>query len=132
MVLSFMVTYHSQLDNKISEDAWRRRLRSMFKTEAQVNAMDHHCRKKTPFKNIFPQMLSQFKSSESKTEARNQLAQIVTNFELDPLEVLKGIERYVGIIEDDPTKVLDYAIGEAHRYLCCYSDKSTAEIVKLS
>ena len=77
-------------------------------------------------------MLSQFKSSESKTEARNQLAQIVTNFELDPLEVLKGIERYVGIIEDDPTKVLDYAIGEAHRYLCCYSDKSTAEIVKLS
>ena len=132
MLLNWMVRYHKQLGNQISEDCWRRRLMAMLKKTEQIRAMDWHVNKSTPFSQIFPQMLSKFKSHESKSEARTRLSLIVTNTDNDPYFVLQNIEKLVCIIEDDPDKYLDSAIGEAHRYLCSYADPPTAELVKIA
>ena len=132
MVFQKMVAVHNKCQRRISEEAWRNRLISMFTEAKQRETMEWFRQKDVPARKYFPQMLKSFKSHMTKSEAQLELNKVVTNMKAEPIGVLEKIEQYVRLTEVDPEQHLQTCRNEATRYLTLYSGPAMSETILLS
>ena len=132
MCLKWMVKYHTQENYKFNEETWRENLLAVLPTKEQHTAMSAFIKKGVPAKIYFIHLQTSFKGTDSKQDALLKLQTLLADHSKPHIEIAKGIERLILVIEDNAEQFVYAAVNECLRFYASYAGAEVAEKINVS